>query len=86
MKCLPGRSGSLEIRPGVVAQTQIELASSDGLLHRVRVTLELGADRRSDEIGAIRINPSRTSRSMWPKSTYPILIVIFSLSGSRPVL
>ena len=47
--------GPLEIRPGELAQAKLELASRDGLLHRVGVTVELGADRRSNEVRTIGI-------------------------------
>ena len=69
MKCFAGRPDPLEIRPGEVAQAKLEVASRDGLLHRVGVTVELGADRRSNEVRTIGIESLRTSRSIWPRST-----------------
>ena len=55
MKRFARRPDRLEIRPVVVAKTKIEVASGDGLLHRVRVPVELVADRRPDEVRAIGI-------------------------------
>ena len=55
MKRFTGRADRLKIQAAVLPQTKIELASRNGLLHRIGVTIELSADRRSDEVGAIGI-------------------------------
>ena len=55
MKGVASRPDPLQIRPGKVAQTKVEVASRNRLLHGVRVTVELVANRRSDEVGAIGI-------------------------------
>jgi hypothetical protein len=55
MKRFTGRTDRLKIQAAVLPQTKIELASRDGLLHRVGVPIELSADRRSDEVRAIGI-------------------------------
>ena len=57
-----------EICAGVVPQTEVQTFARGRLLDDVGVTLELIADRGSDEIGAVRIK-SCTIRSTWPKST-----------------
>jgi len=55
MKRFTGRPERLEIGTAVLTQTKIELASRHRLLHRIGVTIELGADRRPDEVGAVGI-------------------------------
>ena len=55
MKRFTGRTDRLEIQAAVLPQAKIELASRDGLLHRIGVTIELRADRRSDEVGPVGI-------------------------------
>ena len=42
MKRFAGRTDRLKIRTAVLPQTKIELASRNGLLHRIGVTVELG--------------------------------------------
>ena len=68
---LAGLPRRFEIRSGVVPQTKVKAFAGRGLLDHVGVTFELIADRRSDEIGAVRIKavapsdrhvPSRHSR------------------------
>ena len=53
MKRFAGRTDRLKIRAAVLPQTKIELASRNGLLHRIGVTVELAADRCPDEVRAI---------------------------------
>ena len=55
MKRFAGRTDRLEIGTAVLPQTKIELASRHRLLHRIGVTIELGADRCPDEVGAVGI-------------------------------
>ncbi len=55
MKQFTGRTDRLKIQTAVMPQTKIELASRDGLLHRIGVTIELGSDRRTDEVGTIGV-------------------------------
>ena len=55
MKRFTGRTDRLKIQTAVMPQTKIELASRDGLLHRIGVTIELGSDRRTDEVGTIGV-------------------------------
>ena len=54
---LAGLPRRFEIRASVVAQTEIQAFAGSGLLDHVGVTLELVANRRSDEISAVRIKP-----------------------------
>ena len=65
---LAGSPRRFEIGAGVIPQTEVQAFARRGLLDHVGVTLELIADRGSDEIGAVRIK-SCTIRSTWPKST-----------------
>src|ERR1700733_3689714 len=51
---LPGR---FEIGAAVVPQTEVQTFARGGLLDDVGVAPELIADRRSDEVGAVRIEP-----------------------------
>src|SRR6478735_240890 len=55
VKHLAGLPRRFEIRAGVVPQTKVEPFAGRRLLNHVGVTFELIADRRSDEIGAIRV-------------------------------
>ena len=52
---LAGVPRRFEIRTGVVPKTKVKAFAGRGLLDHVGVTFELIADRRSDEIGAIRV-------------------------------
>src|SRR3954447_634410 len=47
----------LEIDAGIVTQPQVQTFTDRRLLDHLRVPLELVADRRPDEIGAVRIKP-----------------------------
>ena len=75
------RLHGLEVFAAVVAQAEFERVSHDGLFDRVRMRAELIADRRADEVGAVGVEALAHQRSIWPRSTYPTLIVIFSASG-----
>ena len=55
MECLAGRPDPLQLRPREVAQTQLEVAPRNRLLHRVGLPIELSANRRPNEVGAIGI-------------------------------
>jgi hypothetical protein len=55
MKRFTGRTDRLKIQTTELPQTKIELASRDGLLHRIGVTIELGSNRRTDEVGTIGV-------------------------------
>jgi hypothetical protein len=52
---LTGASRRFEILAGKVPQTEIQTISGRGLFGYIRVTFELIADCRSNEIGAIRV-------------------------------
>jgi len=54
---LPGLPRRFEIRTRVVPKTKVKAFADRGLLDHVGVTFELIADRRSDEIGAVRVEP-----------------------------
>jgi len=55
MKCLAGCPDPLQIDLGEVAQTKLEVASRNRLLHRVGLSVELGADGGPNEVRAIGI-------------------------------
>jgi hypothetical protein len=72
----------LQVRPTILMQTQAQSVPCDRLLDCIFVAIELIADCRPYEIGAVGVKAPCTSRSIWPRSTCPRLIVIFSLSGA----
>src|SRR6478736_3504043 len=55
VKRLAGRLHGLQVLPAVLAQAEVELVPSNGLLDGVAVAIELIADRRSDEVGAVGV-------------------------------
>ena len=60
---LAGALRRFEIRAAVSPQPQVQALSDGRLLDDVRVPFKLVADRRPDEIGPVRIEPSYTIRS-----------------------
>ena len=54
---LAGLPRLFEIGAGVIPQTKVKAFAGGGPLNDVGVTFNLIADRRSDEIGAVRIEP-----------------------------
>ena len=57
VKHFAGRLRGLEVQARVLAQAQIELVARNGFAHHVMMTFELVADGRSDEVGAVGIEP-----------------------------
>jgi phasin len=57
VKRLAGRVHGLQVFSAVFTQTKVELLSSNGLLDGVVVAIELVADRRPNEVGAVGIKP-----------------------------
>jgi hypothetical protein len=57
VKHFAGRLHCLEVSARVLSQAQIELVARNGLAHHVMMTFELVADGRSDEVGAVGIEP-----------------------------
>ena len=55
VKRLPRRSHRLQILPAVVAQAQIEPMPGEGLLDGLAMAIELVADGRADEVGAVGV-------------------------------
>ena len=64
-------------------EAELEGVPDDRLPDGVGVRGKLVADRRADEVRAMRVKFLAHQRSMWPRSTNPRLIVIFSLSLCR---
>src|SRR3984893_7390741 len=54
---LTGSSRRFEILTAVVPQTEVQTFSGRGLFDYICVTFELVADSRSNEIGAVRVEP-----------------------------
>ena len=57
VKRLAGGLNGLQIAPRVMADAEIQLVTRDGLLDSIAIAIELVADRRADEIGAIGVEP-----------------------------
>jgi hypothetical protein len=57
MQHLAGLPRRFEISARVIPQTEVQAFTGRGLLDHVGVPLELIADRRPDEIRAVRIEP-----------------------------
>ena len=57
MQHLAGSPRRFEILAAVVPQTEVQTFSGRGLLDDVGVTFELVADRCSNEIGTVRVEP-----------------------------
>jgi hypothetical protein len=57
VKGLADRMRGFQVLSGVFTQTKLELVSSNGLLDGIAVAIELIPDRRSNEVGAIGIEP-----------------------------
>ena len=55
VKRLPRRSHRLQILPAVVVQAQIQPMPGEGLLDGLAMAIELVADGRADEIGAVGV-------------------------------
>jgi len=76
---LPRVTQLLQVLAAVVLGSEYERSARDRPVHGGRPGLELAADRSADEVRAVGVEASSTSRSICPRSTRLRLTVIFSL-------